>query len=269
MSDHKRMTQGVFMLCLVAMLGLTGCSYVQRGAAVGAGLGALTGGIIGHQGAEGVLEGAVMGAGGGGIIGALIGDGMQQTVTAEEIFNLQNQIDVLTAENARLKGENSDLKNKIKQLEDELAALRAKIKELEAENERLRNRKIDPAKKTVEITLDGDVLFASGSNQLTPEGMTILTTLAKELKAKYSGKAINVKGHTDSDPVRYSKWTSNWELGAARAVSVLHYLVEKQGCAAGDISATTFGEYKPVADNKTPAGQQKNRRSVISVSVEK
>jgi flagellar motor protein MotB len=197
---------------------------VQKGVAIGATSGGLIGGVIGHGGGEGTFEGVVMGAGAGGILGALIGDGMTDDFSAE----------------------NANLKNRI--------AL------LEAENEALKNK---PAPAVEEITMEERALFASGSAVLQPEGVQALALLADKLRKDHPGVPINVQGHTDNVPISVSGWKSNWELGSARALAVLHYLIDVQNFAPAELSATTFGEYKPAGPNDTAENRRLNRRAVV------
>ena len=231
--NRRTVATAVLVLCVAATLALTGCTCVQKGVAIGAGAGAIVGGAIGAGGGEGAFEGAVMGAGGGGILGALVADGMCNGKSEDEIANLKAQIAALTEENERLKNA-------------ERAA---------------------PAARTVEFVIAGDTLFASGSNKLTPKGIETLAGLAEKIRKDYPGKALNIEGHTDNVPISASGWKSNWELGSGRALSVLHYMIDKQNFAATTLSATTFGEYKPVKPNDTPENRQQNRRGVIVVTL--
>ena len=63
--------------------------------------------------------------------------------------------------------------------------------------------------------------------------------------------------------IQVSPWKTNWELGSARALAVLHYLVDNHGFDPRRISATTYGEHHPVAVNSTEEGRAQNRRAVI------
>ena len=76
---------------------------------------------------------------------------------------------------------------------------------------------------------------------------------------------IAVEGHTDNEPIRYSGWKSNWELSSARALSVLHFMVDDCGIEARRLSANAYSEYRPVSDNATPEGKQQNRRVEIVI----
>ena len=70
--------------------------------------------------------------------------------------------------------------------------------------------------------------------------------------------------HTDSDPIKKSKWKDNWELSAQRALSVLRYLVQR-GTPEDRIRATGRGASQPIASNTTASGKAKNRRVEIVV----
>jgi chemotaxis protein MotB len=76
-----------------------------------------------------------------------------------------------------------------------------------------------------------------------------------------------VEGYTDTDPIVYSGWPSNWHLGAARAIAVLQY-INGQGIAPARCGATTYSEYRPVEPNATPEGKTKNRRVVVLIMAE-
>lgn len=75
---------------------------------------------------------------------------------------------------------------------------------------------------------------------------------------------IMIEGHTDSDAIR-AGWTSNWELGAARALAVLHFMTKECGIDGARLSAITYSHYRPVAGNATEAERSKNRRAVVVI----
>jgi len=81
----------------------------------------------------------------------------------------------------------------------------------------------------VEYTVVGDVLFKSGSADITDQGKTILSELTRVIKTDYADNEIVVGGHTDNEPIKYSAWKSNWELGGQRALNLVHYLASEGG----------------------------------------
>jgi chemotaxis protein MotB len=79
-------------------------------------------------------------------------------------------------------------------------------------------------------------------------------------------KNIRVEGHTDNVPIGPSlraKYPTNWELGSARAINVVRYLQRDAGIEPLRLSAVSYGQYRPVASNRTAAGRSKNRRIEI------
>ncbi len=122
----------------------------------------------------------------------------------------------------------------------------------------------DPSKGTITVTLPNAILFDSGKATLKKTTSTELDHIQSVLRDRYSGKQIDVAGHTDTDPIKKSKWKDNWELSAQRALSVLRYLV-KRGISEKEIQAVGCGQSQPIASNSTASGKAKNRRVEIVV----
>jgi len=79
-------------------------------------------------------------------------------------------------------------------------------------------------------------------------------------------KQIQVSGHTDRLPISEKlapQFPSNWELSTARAINVVRFLSEKANVPPQRLVASGYGEYHPIANNKTAAGRAKNRRIEI------
>lgn len=114
----------------------------------------------------------------------------------------------------------------------------------------------------VEVEIKTSILFPSGSALLQQEALPILSEIAKILKD--FPNPIRVEGFTDSIPINTLAFPSNWELSAGRAASVVH-LFTKEGVEPRRMAAIGFGEYRPIADNSTPDGRNKNRRVVILI----
>ena len=122
----------------------------------------------------------------------------------------------------------------------------------------------DPSAGTITVTLPNAILFDSGKAELKRATSTELDHIRSVLRDKYAGKQVDVVGHTDTDPIKKSKWKDNWELSAQRALSVLRYLV-KRGISEKDIQAVGCGESQPIASNANTSGKAKNRRVEIVV----
>ncbi len=105
--------------------------------------------------------------------------------------------------------------------------------------------------------------FTSGSERLKDEMFPILEKIESVL-AECEGEII-VSGYTDDLPVNSSRFRSNWDLSAARAVSVVHQLVFNNKIDANRVSAAGRAETNPLAPNDSAANRAKNRRVEISV----
>lgn len=117
----------------------------------------------------------------------------------------------------------------------------------------------DPVRKTVTVTVPGDVLFDPGQATIRTEVKSSLDKVVTALRQKYPGNKIQVHGHTDSDPIRRSKWKSNQELSEARAAAVRNYLVSK-GVEPNAIATVGHGASAPKSQSKAA-----NRRVEITV----
>jgi len=113
------------------------------------------------------------------------------------------------------------------------------------------------------LELPNDVLFDSGQTAIKKDGQAALARVATVLKT-IPGRRFQVAGNTDDVPIEKSRFASNWELSASRAVEVVRLLV-KQGVAPGALSAAGYGEFDPVASNATPEGKARNRRIEITL----
>jgi len=164
------------------------------------------------------------------------------------------------------KGRRSDIE-KIQSLQSELSELRSTKDLLENKlSQEIKDKKVSlkMEEKGLVITFVAEVLFDSGKAKLRNDSLPILDKVVSILKEDVPDNDIGIEGHTDNQPIRYSKWKSNWELSAHRALSVLHYLEEK-GVNPKKLSAIGYGEYRPVAPNDTPAHRQLNRRVEIVI----
>ncbi len=115
------------------------------------------------------------------------------------------------------------------------------------------------------ISIPSSITFPSGQATLSKDGQTALKEVATTLKKQYVGAKYEIEGHTDSDPIKKSKFTSNRELSIARAMAVLTYLVEDCSIKDDQCVVAGFGQYEPVAKNDTDKDKAKNRRVEIVV----
>ena len=152
------------------------------------------------------------------------------------------------------------------------AALASKVAQLARYRSEFFGRLRDVLGKAKGVRIVGDrfvfqseVLFATGSAVLGKPGRDQLASLATTLKnmmAKIPDDidwVLRVDGHTDRIPIRTERFPSNWELSAARAISVVKYLIAK-GIPPKRLVAAGFGQQHPIDTAKTKAALERNRR---------
>ncbi|MGE0267696.1 MAG: flagellar motor protein MotB [Candidatus Omnitrophota bacterium] len=168
-------------------------------------------------------------------------------VDVEKISTLKNELTNLEREKSDLERAKSELE---KRLSTEIDDQEVKVEMLE---------------RGLVITFVAEVLFDSGKADLRKGSNEKLDKVARVLNTTVKDLNVGIEGHTDNVPIKHSGWKSNWELSSARALSVLHMLVNDFKVIPTRLSATGFGEYKPVAPNTTSEGRQKNRRVEIVI----
>ena len=139
----------------------------------------------------------------------------------------------------------------------ELLDLKNRLQNFIDRNHLQANVTIQDTKRGVEITFKEVVLFDPGKADLKKSSYNTLNSFVKLIKTM--SNPISIEGHTDNVPIQNPKYPSNWELSAARAVSVLHYF-ESHKIAKSRLQFVGYGEYRPLYKNDTPAHRQANRR---------
>jgi chemotaxis protein MotB len=165
------------------------------------------------------------------------------------------------------KGRRSDVE-KIEELSQQVDELTSAMKALQDKlsSEIGDNQvKLQMQDKGLVITVVGDLLFDSGKAKIRNEGFSVLNKVALVLKKDVPDLNVGIEGHTDNQPIKHSGWKSNWELSTARALSVLHYLVNEEDISPSRLSAIGYGEYRPVASNDNAEGRKTNRRVEIVI----
>jgi chemotaxis protein MotB len=115
------------------------------------------------------------------------------------------------------------------------------------------------------ISIPSSITFPSGQATLSKDGQSAIKEVASTLKKQYPGAKYEIDGHTDTDPIKKSKFTSNRELSIARAMAVLTYLVEECSIKDDQCIVSGYGQYQPVAKNDSDKDKAKNRRVEIVV----
>jgi len=174
------------------------------------------------------------------------------------------------AKTRQLEASLNEVRGKLLRFEDKLRLQDQLEKDLAAqfaEEARAGTVKVQREGDRVVLVISSTVLFASGSVAIKSQGNNLLAKVARVLR-RYTNREVQVHGHTDN--VRISerlaeRWETNWELSAGRATRVLRYLVEVGNLDPRRASAAGLGEFRPIADNATPEGREKNRRIEIVI----
>lgn len=120
-------------------------------------------------------------------------------------------------------------------------------------------------KGVVYISLADNMLYKSGSYEVSDRAMETLGKIAKIIK-DYKDYDVLVEGNTDDVPILRTNIRNNWDLSALRASSVVQVLQNRFGIDPSRLTAGGRGEYNPIADNSSDLGRQRNRRTEIIVT---
>jgi len=131
------------------------------------------------------------------------------------------------------------------------------------EKSNISNYSVKVAKNRLVLTLGEDISFSSGQASLLDYIKPALKDLASFFITE-PGYRIIVAGHTDNTPIHTAQFPSNWELSAARAMSVARFLIDCR-VAPERINIEGFGQYRPIGDNTHFLGREANRRVEISL----
>lgn len=108
------------------------------------------------------------------------------------------------------------------------------------------------------VSLKEAGFFDSGSAVVRKDSHHLLAKVAESLSGY--GNSIRVEGHTDNVPINMPPFHSNWELSTARATNIVRYLIGNHDFDPKRLSATGYGEYRPIGNNGSAEGRNRNRR---------
>lgn len=114
----------------------------------------------------------------------------------------------------------------------------------------------------IEVDIKARMLFDSGDARLSREAVDALRQVSLSLRG--IPNPVQVEGHTDDVPISNFLYRSNWELSAARAASVVHFLAG-QGISPRRLAAVGMGEFRPIANNADESGRAANRRVTLLI----
>ncbi len=152
--------------------------------------------------------------------------------------------DTLQSQNETYEKLNTDLKSEVATDQVQIEQLQGKLK----------------------VTMVDQILFPEGGWEVGRKGEETLDKVIPTFKT-LKGQRIEIEGFTDNVPIGpelKKRFPSNWELSTARATDVVRYLVSK-GVSPSLLSASGFGDTRPVASNDTAQGRAKNRRIEVII----
>ena len=199
--------------------------------------------------------------------GILVSAGMSQLNELDEYINSTGT----AAENddtpKDLK-ETQELEKAVEQIEqaklEESEELAEKIDEAVREQNLEGVVDIEFTSQYVQLTLQGSLLFDSGSTELKEQSLPVLDQIGVMLE-RYAESTIEIEGHTDNVPMSGAKYSNNDELSGGRSLSVFNYLMGHTNLDPSMVKHSGRGEYVPIADNSTPEGRALNRRVEIRI----
>ncbi|WP_417829172.1 peptidoglycan -binding protein [Thalassospira sp.] len=197
----------------------------------------------------------------------------------QQMLALRQQLARIEAALEASERENEEKDAQIVNLGNRLnAALATKVAELQRYRSEFFGRLREVLGDRQDIRVVGDrfvfqseVLFGSGSADLGEDGQEqlaklgqTLTTIAADIPDDIDW-VMRVDGHTDKVPIRNLQFASNWELSAARAISVVKFLIE-QGVPPNRLVAAGFGEYQPLDNRDDEIAYRRNRRIEFKIT---
>lgn len=131
--------------------------------------------------------------------------------------------------------------------------------------EELKDVDIQVLKGVVYISLADNMLYKSGSYEISERAGETLSKVAKIIN-DYKDYEVLIEGNTDNVPIRRENIRNNWDLSTLRASSVVQALQNQYGVNPSRMTAGGRGEYNPISDNATDAGKARNRRTQIIIT---
>ena len=196
----------------------------------------------------------------------------QMAAIREQLAQLQSALDVKDKDIAAKDVEIANLGDKLN------IALASKVNELQRYRSEFFGKLREALGNRADVQVVGDrfvvptdILFASGSADLTPESAEALDRLSRTV-AEVSSEipssidwVLRVDGHTDKAPINSPRFPSNWELSTARAVAIVKHMVVA-GIPPARLSANGFGEFHPLVPANTAEAYAKNRRIELQLT---
>ncbi len=203
------------------------------------------------------------------------------TKTEQFSFALKQKSEEIKQKSEELKRKSEELMNKEKLIQERETALNQLKRDIAHRdsvtarlNSILRNAllgfksdelSVEIKNGKVYVSMSDKLLFKSGSAAVETKGIEAIKVLADVLN-KNADIDILVEGHTDNLPIKTPIYKDNWDLSAARAISIVRILTNEYRITASRLTATGRGEFAPKSSNSSAEGRASNRRTEIILS---
>ena len=182
---------------------------------------------------------------------------------------LEKKLGITSSQKTQLEGSVENMKRALTELETRKAETEKRLAEFRELTSKFKSL-VDAGKLSIKVrngrmmlALSTDILFSSGSAQLSAPGSAAIAEVTELLKG-LQGRNFQIEGHTDNVPIKTKQFPSNWELASARASSVLATMLNA-GFPPEHVSLASYGKYDPLTDNSTPEARSENRRIAIVI----
>ena len=195
---------------------------------------------------------------------ALIGDG------ATQLNNIEEMVSSMGLNTEGIPEQQVPVEESDAQKEAEAEQLEASMELAEQIQQAINEENIEDmvelnyTSQYVQLTVQGAILFDSGSVEIREDAQPIVTKVGYILES-YAGGLIEIEGHTDNVPMNGTKYSNNDELSSGRAQSIFNYFYDNTTLDPSRIKHAGRGEWVPIADNSTPEGRARNRRIEIRI----
>ncbi|WP_243338129.1 OmpA family protein [Anaeromyxobacter soli] len=167
----------------------------------------------------------------------------------------------------------AELSQDVQAKDEQIATLRGEFDELQekmkAEIEK-GNIRLSQEQGRIKVDMVDEILFDVGEASISTQGEEVLSRVGAVL-ARLADKRIQVSGHTDDLPISprlADRFPTNWELSAARAITVVRFLEERAHVPGRRLVAAAHSQFDPISANKTASGRARNRRIEILLTPE-
>jgi len=182
---------------------------------------------------------------------------------------LEKKLGITSSQKTELEGSVANMKQALSELEARKAETEKRLAEFKELTSKFKEL-VDAGKLSIKVrngrmmlALSTDILFSSGSAQLSATGTAAIKEVSGLLK-DLDNRKFQIEGHTDNVPIHTKQFPSNWELASARSISVLNTMLAA-GLPPERVSTASYGKFDPVEDNATDKGRTDNRRIAIVI----